>query len=130
MFTARRRLLGFVRLALAAMLTMSLLPTLARALDLAQRTHSSSLAEICMPQGLQQVLLDAAPSDRLPGAVDHLQDCPYCARASSMAALLPPALQLPLPPPADGARPALFRHAPRTLFTWASAQPRGPPRTV
>ena len=25
------------------------------------------------------------------------------------------------------AEPALFFHAPRTLFAWASAQPRGPP---
>jgi len=35
-----------------------------------------------------------------------------------------------LPPVSGQAEPALFFHAPRTLFAWASAQPRGPPSDI
>jgi hypothetical protein len=115
MFTVRKQLRGFVWLALTAIVGLSLLPTLAHALNFAQGGNSS-LAEICTPQGMQWVQFDGAPSDgdRPLAAVDHMEDCPYCARAMSMAGLPPPALQLQLQPPAGGAKPPLFLHAPRT----------------
>ena len=130
MFTVRKQLRGFVWLALAAMLAMALLPTVAHALTFAQG-GKSSLAEICTPRGMQWVQLDGAPADtELPAAVDHMEDCPYCSRAMSMTGLPPPVLQLQLQPQTGGAKPPLFLHAPRTLFAWASAQPRGPPQTA
>jgi len=130
MFTVRKQLRGFVWLALMAILALALLPTVAHALNFAQG-GTSSLAEICTPRGLQWVQLDGAPADtELPAAVDHMQDCPYCSRAMSMTGLPPTVLQLLLQPPVGGAKPPLFLHAPRTLFAWASAQPRGPPQAA
>lgn len=130
MSTVRKQLRGLVWLALAAMLALALLPTFAHALNFAQG-GKSSLAEICTPRGLQWVQIDGAPADtEPPAAVDHMEDCPYCSRAMSMPGLPPTVLQLHLQPAAGGARPPLFLHAPRTLFAWASAQPRGPPQSA
>ena len=130
MCTVRKQLRGFVWLALVAMLALSLLPTVAHALTFVQG-GKSSLAEVCTPRGMQWVQLDGAPADtELPAAVDHMDDCPYCSRAMSMLGLPPPVLQLQLQAPAGGVKPPLFLSAPRTLFAWASAQPRGPPQTA
>ena len=131
MSTVRRQLRGFVRLALAAMLALALLPTLAHALNFAQG-GSSNLAQICTPQGMQWVQLDAAPSEgeRPLAAAGAMDDCPYCSRAMSVDGLLPSAQPLQWQPPVGGTEPPLFLHAPRTLFAWASAQPRGPPQAA
>jgi hypothetical protein len=130
MFTVRAQLRGFVRLALVAMLAMALLPTLAHALNFAQG-GKSGLAEICTPRGMQWVQFDGALADTgFPVAANQMEDCPYCSRVSPMAGLSPPVLQLQLQSPVGGAKPPLFLNAPRTLFVWASAQPRGPPQTA
>jgi len=131
MFTVRKQLRGFAWLALTAMLAMSLLPTLAHALNFAQG-GKSSFTEICTPQGTQWVQLDGASAadDRPLAASDHMEDCPYCSRAMSITGLPSAAPQLQLQPPSGGAKPPLYLHAPRTLFAWASAQPRGPPQTA
>ncbi len=129
MLRVRKHLRRFVGLALTAMLSLSLLPAVAHALNLAQGDNMA-LSEICTPQGTQWVGLDGQPvSDDTPmTGVEHLDDCPYCARASS-AAGLPPALPvLLLAPSAGTSAPPLFFRAPRTLFAWASAQPRAPPQ--
>jgi hypothetical protein len=131
MVTVRKQLRAFVGLALVAMLAMALLPTVAHALTFAQG-GKSSLAEICTPRGMQWVQLDAASpdGDGPSTAVEHMQDCPYCSRAVSLTGLPPPVLQLQLQPQTGGAKPPLFLHAARTLFAWASAQPRGPPQAA
>jgi len=131
MLMVRKHLRGFVRLALAAMLALALLPSVAHALNFLQG-NSSSLAEICTPRGMQWVQLDVAASEgeRPSTAVDPMEDCPYCSRAMSVDGLPPPAQQPQLLPAADGDEPPLFLRARRTPFAWASAQPRGPPQTA
>jgi hypothetical protein len=128
MFTLRKQLRRFVWLAVTAMLALSLLPTVAHALSFA-KGDPGNLAEICTAQGSQWVSLDGVPvdSDVPTTGIGHLEDCPYCSQASAAAGLPPllPAMQLPARSGAHA--PPLFLHAPRTLFAWASAQPRAPP---
>ena len=129
MLTVRKHLRRFVGLALTAMLALSLLPTVAHALGFAQG-GKMALSEICTPQGMQWVGLDGQPivDDAPMSGIEHLDDCPYCARATSAAGLPPTLPPLLLLAPAGTAAPPLFLHAPRTLFAWASAQPRAPPQ--
>jgi hypothetical protein len=130
MFPVRKQLRSFVWLALMAMLAMALLPTVSHALASSQAL-SSGWTEVCTPQGTQWVAQDGTPlGDAAPSAsADHQLDCPYC-RPSSVIAGLPPVPAVWLPPVSGQAEPALFFHAPRTLFAWASAQPRGPPAEI
>jgi hypothetical protein len=131
MVLLRRQLRPFAWLALAALLALALLPSISHALAFAQ--GSTVWAEVCTPQGSRLVAVaDAAggtdtdaPASR--HAMGQLEHCPLCALSTG-------ALGLPSAPPAvvaallgSDAVPALFLHAPRTLFAWASAQPRGPP---
>ena len=128
MFTVRNQLRRFVWLALAAMLATAALPTVARVLASSQN-DAAVWAEICTLQGMQRVAVDGTPAgDTAPAAGgDHQQDCPYCRLSSTLAGLPPPPLTLALLPAGGTPVPPLFLHAPRTLFAWASAQPRAPP---
>ena len=126
----RRHLQPATWLAIVALLALALLPTLSHAL-VHRQSDRGALAEICTPQGMQQRVVSGA--DVPGGEVDragfpgHLEHCPYCA-LGSVTAVLPsptaPALALLA---LTQAEPALFLRAPRTLFAWAAAQPRGPP---
>ena len=128
MFTVRKQLRKVVWLALMATLAMALLPTVAHALASSQSLNSG-WAEICTPQGTQWVAQDGTlAGDTVPMAgADHQLDCPYCRPSSAVAGLPPTPPALVLPALAGDAVPPLFFHAPRTLFAWASAQPRAPP---
>ena len=69
-------------------------------------------------------------SGDLPGApaVHALESCALCTLANDAPPLLPPAPLRMIEPPALGeALPALFLHAPHTLFAWRSAPARAPP---
>ena len=127
MSTLRAHLRSLSWLALAAMLALALLPSVSHALRFAQG-DPLSLAEICTPQGVRAVLVDGgAGDDSMPATAAASADCPYCSLCGHLAAL-PPAPVSVLPPMvAEAAVPPLFLHAPRTLFAWASAQPRAPP---
>ena len=128
MSTLRDQLRKLVWLALTAMLALSLLPTVAHALSFA-KGEPGRLAEICTAQGSQWVSVEGTPSDRDAPAtgIGHLEDCPYCSHASAAAALPPTLPAMPVRLLAGAEAPPLFLNAPRTLFAWASAQPRGPP---
>jgi hypothetical protein len=124
-------------MALLAILAVALLPTLSHARAHALEQGAGGWAEVCTQQGPKRVAVDAdgklvdtvielAADPSAVGAA-HLQHCPLCALsfdAPALPATLPAALPLPV---ADAAAPAAFLHAPRTLFAWRSAQPRGPP---
>ena len=125
----RRQIRPFAWLALVAMLAMSLLPTLSHAW--AYANGGSVWAEVCTPQGAKLVAVADAPGEAgepaPTQAIGHLEHCPFCA-LSSGAVALPTALPITVPLLlGSDDPPALFLHAPRTLFAWASAQPRGPP---
>jgi len=117
-------------LALAAMLALALLPTVSHALAFVR--GGSAWAEVCTPQGMRPVPVDASQAVDTGAPVQaagHLEHCPFCALGADLPALPPaPAAALPLPL-GSAEPPALFLHAPRTLFAWRSAQPRGPPFT-
>ena len=127
MSTLRAHLRSLSWLALAAMLALALLPSVSHALRFSQG-DPLNLAEICTPQGMRTVLVDGgATDDNMPATAAAGADCPYCSLCGHLAAL-PPASPSMLPPlVAQAAVPSLFLQAPRTLFAWASAQPRAPP---
>jgi len=115
-------------LALVAMLALAVLPAVSHALAFA-RGAGGSLLELCTTQGMRLVVVDSDSAD--PGApvqaATHLEHCPLCALSGSGLAPPPAPMTKALLPSGIVALPALFLHAPRTLFAWRSAQPRGPP---
>lgn len=119
MIHLRRRRRAASLLALLAVLAYALVPTLSRAW--APPAGPGSLAEVCTPQGLQRLPLDA------PRAPAHGDACALCALGG--AGVLPAAdgAALPLPDLAaanptlpDGLLPAQRRD-------WRQAPPRAPP---
>jgi Protein of unknown function (DUF2946) len=116
------------RLALLAMVALALLPTLAQAFAQARGGHA--MTEICTPQGMKLVVLDAddaaSPVDAAQSALGHLDHCPFCATAAHAMAPPPEPQKLLLQPTGAEAAP-LFLKAPRTLHAWVAAHPRGPP---
>ncbi len=124
----RRRLQPLTWIALVAMLALALLPTLSHALVHA-RGGPGGWAEVCTPQGMRLVALDAADDAGVPAASPgSMEHCPYCAHAAGDAFMPAPAApSADIRLPADTV-PSLFLHAGRTLFAWASAFPRGPPQ--
>jgi Protein of unknown function (DUF2946) len=110
-----------------AILLMALVPAISHAV---RPDAPTGWAEICSVTGAKLVPLDDTATSE-PGSgepqVQALEHCPYCSLHSS-------ALGMPPTPPAGLAlmtlafeHPELFWLAPRTLFAWASAQPRAPP---
>lgn len=110
-------------LALVAMLGLALAPTLSHAL--AASNSGDPWSEICSMGGAKMAPVQA-DAGQAADAGAHLGHCPLCGQIGD-APTLPSAEYLPVR--VDGAthRPALFLHAPRTLFAWVAAQPRAPP---
>lgn len=119
----------FAWIALVAVLAMALAPTLSHALAFV-RGDAGVWAEVCTPQGMRLVVVDAASAVSEPAPVRadaHIEHCPFCALGAD-APGLPPAAPVALPQPLLPAfMPPLFLHAPYTPYAWRSAQPRGPP---
>jgi hypothetical protein len=128
MTSLRRRLRELTWLALTAVLSLSLLPTVAHALsDVTAR--SGAFTEVCTPQGAQWVDVQGKPVDRESpaGGPMSLEHCPCCSSSAIAIGVLPaPAHWQPDATAGDSAPPRSMQ-APRTLFAWASAQPRAPP---
>jgi len=113
-----------------AILLSALAPVISHAV---QADVPAGWAEICSVTGAKLVRLSDMGSDLSDGSQPEssqghtYKHCPYCAMHSDDLAP-PPAPQLELQIPELGQTlPTLFLHAPRTLFAWASAQPRAPP---
>jgi hypothetical protein len=123
---AIRRHLRFANwLALVAMLALAVLPTLSHAMA----GSSNGFAEVCTPQGPKVIAL--ADGEQQPSSASlHLEHCPYCIAGIGAVGMPPAPLVLPLPAAEAALQPPLFLQAPRTLFAWAVAQPRGPPFPV
>jgi hypothetical protein len=124
-------------LALVAMLAMALLPSVSHALAFARNGTGGNggWVEVCTPQGMRMVAVDADavagdPAGAVPAptqATGFLEHCPLCALAADTAPL-PPAALAALPDVRRGdPLPLLFLQGPSTLYAWRSAQPRGPP---
>lgn len=110
-------------IALAAMCVLVVVPTLARATATAAMP---GMGEVCTAEGVRTVPFEGDPAPAGPQALDH---CPICVVQSAAGSTPPPAVPavLALALTAAPAMPALFLVAPRPLFAWASAAPRGPP---
>jgi hypothetical protein len=125
-FTHRRTLRPLVWLALMAVLAMALLPTVTHALAL--QRGGSAWVEVCTPQGMRLVAVDAGDTPAPLQAAAHLEHCPLCALQGVDAGAPPPApAGMVFLPPGRSGPPPLFLLAPTTLHAWRSAQPRGPP---
>lgn len=125
MIRLRLRLRRFSRLALGLLLALSIVPSVSQML--ASGAPAGPWAELCGSLGSPRlVALDQGPSDTGPAPAAQPEHCPLC---GSAAALLPPPPVQEVP---DGVfvskHPPLFAQAPRPLFAWLAARPRGPPR--
>jgi hypothetical protein len=123
----RRRLHTVTWFALVAMLALALAPSISYALARVQG-EDSRFAEVCTPQGLQRVPLDAdGPAAPVTGGV-HLEHCAFCGLGGGDGAALPPApLAGPAQPLAEAAAPGAPHALPRTLAAWSSPPTRAPP---
>lgn len=117
-------------IALLAIFGLVLAPTVSRLL--ASSSTQAVWAEVCTPQGTRVLATSAGDDDRSSAPAGHhlLDHCPLCGLSGGAPALPPVAWALPQPLQAQHSVPALFLHAPRRLFAWASAQPRAPPAAV
>jgi Protein of unknown function (DUF2946) len=115
-----------------AILLSALGPTLSHAFGAGK---PANWIEICTVTGAKLIRADGsevAKADATgksgsdsPGA--HLKHCPYCSTHATVLGL-PPAAPAGLTLDSLAFHvPDLFLTAPRTLFAWASAQPRAPP---
>lgn len=122
----RRHLMPVTWLALLAMLALAMVPTVSHAL--AKARGSTQWTEVCTPQGMRLVALDAETApDQQPAVGGHLEHCPWCGMGGATPGL-PPASLTVLPPEVRVRLvPPLFLLAPQRPFAWAPAQPRGPP---
>ncbi|MCR5866602.1 MAG: DUF2946 domain-containing protein [Aquincola tertiaricarbonis] len=108
-------------LALAAMLWLSLVPTVSQAVAAVQGPQPWT--QICSASGFKAA--PGSPSE----AADHLMaHCPFCA-LSQLGHALPPAPPVAVFLPDERAHelPRLFLQAPHTLHAWRHALSRGPP---
>lgn len=113
-----------------AILLSALAPAISHAV---QPDVPAGWAEICSVTGAKLARLvdpgEASTDGSQPQSsqAHTYKNCPYCALHSDE--LAPPPAPLGLLPLAElgQAVPTLFLQAPRTLFAWASAQPRAPP---
>ena len=117
-----------IKMAILAVLFAALAPAISHVLRVGS---PSGWTEVCSALGSRLVPADdGRPAGQSPASSgEHLfEHCPYCS-------LHLPALGMPEAPlafdalvvPTSGV-PELFLTAPRTLFAWATAQPRGPPQ--
>jgi hypothetical protein len=123
--TLHRRLIAL--LALCSLLGGAVLPAWAHALTVKRGALLS--IEVCTAEGLRVIAPDvSAPGDApVSGtAADHLKHCPFCAHTMG-APGMPPSPLAWTATPLRLDPPALFLHAPRTLYPWQLAQPRAPP---
>jgi hypothetical protein len=109
-----------------AALSMAVMPTLAHALAFA---NGDDTTQICTPQGMKIVSLDpwSAEEGGAPTSQASLDHCPYGMLASGAAPLPASPSQWHAQAAGTAEAPPAFFQAPRTLFAWASAQPRAPP---
>jgi len=124
-------------LALWAVVALAIGPTISHAIN-HMRGPSGEFAEICTTRGIERVALptdsDAealstgADSNSLPSPHDlNLEHCPLCGLSGYPAMPSSSSRVLDLPALSD-APPRLFLLAPRLLFAWQQARPRGPPQ--
>ena len=113
--------------ALLAILMAALAPSISHALS---AKNSASLIEVCTALGAKWVQPDGSSADQAPasGDVHPFEHCPYCTlHAKDIAIPVAPVVPA-LAISSSDLLPTAFLAEPRTLYAWASAQPRAPPQ--
>ena len=115
------------RIALFAVLLVSLAPTVSHAIAAANGSNNHWV-QVCTGFGIKWVKLDSNGMPQSPApTVSHLDHCPFCSNHIGAIDILP--ASVPQQPIVLGVEsfPDLFLISHRPLFAWASAQPRAPP---
>jgi len=124
--------------ALWAMIAMAFMPTISHAMvRFSAPTGSPMVMEVCTTRGVERISMDPGlqltdqsadvGSKTLPASHDlNAEHCPMCGQ-SGHSALPPPSQSVLKLPGLSDAPPRLFLVAPRPLFAWLQARPRGPP---
>ena len=124
--------------ALWAMIAMAIMPTISHAIvRFSEPADAPMVMEVCTTRGVERIsmnpglqLMDQsadAGSKTHPASHDLISEhCPMCGQ-SGHSALPPPSQTLLKLPGISDAPPRLFLLAPRPLFAWLQARPRGPP---
>ena len=124
--------------ALWAMIAMAVMSTISHAMvRFSAQPESAMVMEICTTRGVERISMDPGlqladesvdvESKTLPASHDlNAEHCPMCGQTghSGMPPLSRPLLKLS---GLSDAPPRLFLLAPRPLFAWLQARPRGPP---
>lgn len=122
----RRRLRSLTWIALIAMFGLALAPAVSHALARALGA-ASPWSDICSASATKAAGAAETPGQPANGGGLHIEHCPLCGHAGHTPVLPSASAAAFAAPVAAGFVPALFAHAPRPLFAWAAAQPRGPP---
>jgi hypothetical protein len=124
--TVRRHLQSWAFIAIFAVLGMAMAPAVSHAVMAASGVQWT---EICSTTGSRWVPVDSSAEQTpgTPASVVDMSKCPVCCHLGHSAGLPPAPLAVLNFIGGSHAVPALFLHAPRPLFAWAAAQPRGPP---
>ena len=124
--------------ALMAMIAMAIMPTISHAMvRFSEPAGAPMVMEVCTTRGVERISMDpglqltdpskVAGSKSLPASHDlNAEHCPMCGQ-SGHSALPPPSPSVLKLPGLSDAPPRLFLRAPRPLFAWLQARPRGPP---
>jgi hypothetical protein len=124
--------------ALWAMIAMAIMPTISHAIvRFSEPAGAPMVMEVCTTRGVERISMDPglqltdqsadAGSKTLPASHDlNSEHCPMCGQ-SGHSAMPPPSQSLLKLPGLSDAQPLLFLRAPRPLFAWLQARPRGPP---
>jgi hypothetical protein len=130
MIVARANRTVVAWIACLAILLASLAPAISQAV---QRGVPDAMAEVCSAMGFALAAADQTTRKSVPAApavpAKHLlQHCPYCSLHVTVLGMPPAPPSVPALVPVGIKVPELLLAAPRTLFAWAVAQPRAPPR--
>jgi hypothetical protein len=126
----RYRLRRLSTIAFLAIFGLVFASTVSHALNHAR--GDSLFNEICTPEGMKQMSAETADtadlgdSSSLP-ALNHMDHCPLCGLTAGGMILAVPTAAVAEPSGLTHLQPALFLHAPRPLFAWASVRARAPP---
>jgi len=124
--------------ALWAMIAMAIMPTISHAIvRFSAPAGAPMVMEVCTTRGVERISMASGlqltdpskdvESKTLPASHDlNAEHCPMCGQ-SVHSALPPPSQSVLKLPGLSDAPPRLFLLAPRPLFAWLQARPRGPP---
>nr|WP_315251617.1 DUF2946 domain-containing protein [uncultured Duganella sp.] len=121
----RRVLVAWI--ALLAILFGALAPAVSHAMS--AKGSPPQWLELCGVNGIKRVQLPDDGGPRQTDLMQHMEKCPYCAAHATPLALTPPEAFSFAVVGGHDLYPSLFHQAPTPLFSWAAAQPRGPPAT-